>query len=95
MFHAFVALQDILSMKLKFLTCHELCGSNKTLCKKIKITALRSTESIRSKTCMPNRAIKLINIFNYLGYNIPHEEEKDQTSKTVKFVIYLEFTIRP
>jgi len=32
---------------------------------------------------------------NTSNCNIPHEEEKDQTAKTVKFVIYLEFTIRP
>jgi hypothetical protein len=57
--------------------------------------ALRGKESVRSKTCMTNRTMKQINTFNYLGYNIPHKEEKDQTAKTVKFVIYLEFTIRP
>jgi len=44
---------------------------------------------------MHNRPMKQINTFNYLGYNIPHKEEKDQTAKTVKFVTYLEFTIRP
>jgi len=44
---------------------------------------------------MTNRMMKQINTFNYLGYNIPYKEENDKTAKTVKFVIYLEFTIRP
>jgi len=44
---------------------------------------------------MTNRAMKQINILNYLGYNIPHKEERDQTTKIVKFVIHLGFTIRP
>jgi hypothetical protein len=43
-------------------------------------------EPIRSKTCINNKTLKQQNTFNYLGYNISYEGEKDLNIKAANFV---------
>jgi hypothetical protein len=43
-------------------------------------------EPIRSKICINNKILKQQNTFNYLGYNISHEGEKDLNIKAANFV---------
>jgi hypothetical protein len=45
----------------------------------------RGMESIRSKICINNKTLKQQNTFNYLGYNISYEGEKDLNIKAAKF----------
>jgi hypothetical protein len=43
-------------------------------------------ETIRSKICINNKILKQQNTFNYLGYNISYEGEKDLNIKPANFV---------
>jgi hypothetical protein len=43
-------------------------------------------EPIRSKICINNKTLKQQNIFNYFGYNISYEGEKNLNIKTANFV---------
>jgi hypothetical protein len=53
---------------------------------KTRVMAFRGMEPIRSKTCINNKALKQQNTFNYLGYNIFYEGEKDFYIKVANFV---------
>jgi hypothetical protein len=48
--------------------------------------AIRGMEPIRSKICMNNKTLKQQNTFNYLGYNMSYEGEKDLNIKAANFV---------
>jgi hypothetical protein len=48
--------------------------------------AFRGMEPIRSKICINNKTLKQQNTFNYLGYNISCEGEKDLNIKAENFV---------
>jgi hypothetical protein len=43
-------------------------------------------ETIRSKICINNKILKQQNTFNYLGYNISYEGEKDLNIKSANFI---------
>jgi hypothetical protein len=43
-------------------------------------------EPVRSKICINNKTLKQQNTFNYLGYNISYEGEKDLNIKPANFV---------
>jgi hypothetical protein len=43
-------------------------------------------DPIRSKICINNKTLKQLNTFNYLGYNIFYEGEKDLNIKAANFV---------
>jgi hypothetical protein len=53
---------------------------------KTRVKALRGMEPIRSKICINNKILKQQNTFNYLGYNISYEGEKDLNIKAANFV---------
>jgi hypothetical protein len=53
---------------------------------KTRVMAFRRMEPIRSKICINNKILKQQNTFNYLGYNIPYEGEKDLNIKAANFV---------
>jgi hypothetical protein len=54
---------------------------------KTRIMAFRGMEQIRSMICINNNnTLKQQNTFNYLGYNISHEGEKDMNIKAANFV---------
>jgi hypothetical protein len=46
----------------------------------------RGKEPIRSKICINNKTLKQQNTFNYLGYNLSYEAEKDMNIKAANFV---------
>jgi hypothetical protein len=48
--------------------------------------AFRGMEPIRCKICINNKTLKQQNTFNYLGYNISYEGEKDMNIKIANFV---------
>jgi hypothetical protein len=52
---------------------------------KTRVMAFRRTEPIRSKICI-NKTLKQHNTFNYLGYNISYEGEKDLNIKAATFI---------
>jgi transposase len=54
--------------------------------------AFGGMEPIRSKICINNKTLKQQNTFNYLGYNISYEGEKDLNRKAVNFVKVLGIT---
>lgn len=56
-------------------------SSNKT-----KTMAFKGRDPIRSKIVINNNTIEQINTFNYLGCSISYQDEKDITSKTMKFL---------
>jgi hypothetical protein len=53
---------------------------------KTGVMAFRGMEPIRSKICINNKTLKQQNSFNYVGYNISYEGEKDLNIKTANFV---------
>jgi hypothetical protein len=53
---------------------------------KTRVMAFRGMEQIISKICINNRTLKQQNTFNYLGYNISYEGEKDMNIKTENYV---------
>jgi hypothetical protein len=53
---------------------------------KTRLMAFRGMEPIRSKICIDNKTLKQQNTFNYLGYNISYEGEKDLNIKAANFV---------
>jgi hypothetical protein len=53
---------------------------------KTRVMSFRGMEPIRSKTCTNNKILKQENAFNYLGYNISYEGEKDFNIKAANFV---------
>jgi hypothetical protein len=53
---------------------------------KTRVMAFRGMEPIRSKICINNKTLKQQNTFNYLGYNISYEGEKDLNIKAANFV---------
>jgi hypothetical protein len=53
---------------------------------KTRVMAFRGMEPIRSKICINNKALKQQNTFNYLGYNISYDGEKDLNIKAANFV---------
>jgi hypothetical protein len=53
---------------------------------KTRVMAFRGMEPIRSKICFNNKTLKQQNTFNYLGYNISYEGEKDLNIKAANFV---------
>jgi hypothetical protein len=55
-------------------------------CEKTRVMAFRGMEPIRSKICINNKTLKQQNTFNYLGYNIFYEGEKDLNMKAANFV---------
>jgi hypothetical protein len=52
---------------------------------KTRVVAFRGMEPIRSKICINNKTLKQ-NTFNYSGYNISYEGEKDLNIKAANFV---------
>jgi hypothetical protein len=60
--------------------------------KKTRVMAFRGMEPIRSKICINNKTLKKQNIFNYMGYNISYEGEKDLNIKAANFVKILVIT---
>jgi hypothetical protein len=53
--------------------------------------AFRGMEPIRSKICINNKTLKQQNTFNYLGYNISYEGERERSEhKSCNFVKVLE-----
>jgi hypothetical protein len=56
---------------------------------KTKVMAFGGMEPIRSKICVNNKTLKQQNTFNYLGYNISYEREKDLDIKAANFVTVL------
>jgi hypothetical protein len=53
---------------------------------KTRVLANRGMEPIRSKIRINNKTLKQQNTFNYLGYNISYEGEKDLNIKAENFV---------
>jgi hypothetical protein len=53
---------------------------------KTRVMAFRGMEPIRSKLCINNKTLKQQNTFNYFGYKISYEGEKDLNIKTANFV---------
>jgi hypothetical protein len=53
---------------------------------KTKVMTFRGMEPIRSKICINNKTLKQQNTFNYVGYNISYEGEKDLNIKAANFV---------
>jgi hypothetical protein len=54
---------------------------------KTRVMAFRGMEPIRSKICINNnKTLKQQNTFNYLGYKISYEGEKDLNTKAANFV---------
>jgi hypothetical protein len=53
---------------------------------KTRDMAFRGMEPIRSKICIDNKILKQQNTFNYLGYNISYEGERDLNIKAANFV---------
>jgi hypothetical protein len=53
---------------------------------KTRVMAFRGMEPIRSKICINNKTLKQQNTFNYVGYNISYEGEKDLNIKAANFV---------
>jgi hypothetical protein len=53
---------------------------------KTRVMTFRGMEPIRSKICINNKTLKQQNIFNYLGYSISYEREKDLNIKAATFV---------
>jgi hypothetical protein len=51
-----------------------------------RVMAYRGLEPIRSKICINNKTLKQQNNFNYLGYNISYEGEKDLNIKAANSV---------
>jgi hypothetical protein len=45
----------------------------------------RGMESIRNKIYINNRTLNQLNTFNYLGYNMSYEGEKDLNIKAANF----------
>jgi hypothetical protein len=43
--------------------------------------AFKGREPVRSKICMNNKTLEQVNTFNYLGYYLSYEEEKDLNTK--------------
>jgi hypothetical protein len=56
---------------------------------KTKVMAFRGMEPIRSKICVNNKTLKQQNTFNYLGYNISYEGEKDLSINAANFITVL------
>jgi hypothetical protein len=54
--------------------------------KKTRVTDFRGMEPIRSKICINNKTLKQQNTFNYLGYIISYEGEKEFNTKAANFV---------
>jgi hypothetical protein len=52
-------------------------------------------EPIRRKICINNKTLKQQNIFNYLGYNICYEGEKDFNIKAANFIKVLGIIYKP
>jgi hypothetical protein len=52
---------------------------------KTRVMAFRGMEPIRSKICINNNTLKQQNTFNYLGYNISYEGEKDLNINAANF----------
>jgi hypothetical protein len=59
---------------------------------KIRVMVFGGMEPIRTKICINNKTLKQQNTFNYLGYNISHEGERDLNIKAVNFVKVLGIT---
>jgi hypothetical protein len=55
---------------------------------KTRVVAVTGMEPIRSKICINNKTLKQQNTFNYLGYNISYEGEKDLNIKAANFAKY-------
>jgi hypothetical protein len=53
---------------------------------KTRVMAFTGMEPIRSKACINNKTLKQQNTFNYLGYNISYEGEKDMNIKAANFI---------
>jgi hypothetical protein len=53
---------------------------------KTRVMFFREMEPIRSKICINNETLKQQNTFNYVGYNISYEGEKDLNIKAANFV---------
>jgi hypothetical protein len=53
---------------------------------KTRVMAFKGMEPIRSKICINSKTLKQQNTFNYLGYNIFYEREKDLNIKVANFV---------
>jgi hypothetical protein len=53
---------------------------------KTRVMAFRGMEPIISKICFNNKTLKQQNTFNYLGYNMSYEGEKDLDTKAANFV---------
>jgi hypothetical protein len=53
---------------------------------KTRVMDFRGMEPIRSKICINDKTLKQRNTFNYVGYNISYEEEKDLNIKVANFV---------
>jgi hypothetical protein len=53
---------------------------------KTRVMAVRGMQPIRSKICINNKTLNQQNTFNYLGYNISYEGEKDLNIKFANFV---------
>jgi hypothetical protein len=53
---------------------------------KTRVMSFTGMEPIRSKICISNKTLKQQNTFNYLGYNISYEGEKDLRIKAANFV---------
>jgi hypothetical protein len=47
--------------------------------------AFKGREPVRSKICINNKTLKQVNTFNYLGYYLSYEEEKDLNRKSQTF----------
>jgi hypothetical protein len=54
--------------------------------RKLRVMAFRGMETIKSKICINNETLREQNTFNYLGYNIPYEGEKDLNIKAANFM---------
>jgi hypothetical protein len=53
---------------------------------KTRVMAFRGMEPIRSKICVNNKTLKQQNTFNYLGYNISYEGEKDLNIRAANLI---------
>jgi hypothetical protein len=51
---------------------------------KTKVMAFKGQEPVRSKVCINNKILEQVNTFNYLGYYLSYEEEKDLNMKITK-----------
>jgi hypothetical protein len=54
--------------------------------KKTKIMVFSGKDPVRSKICINNKTLEQVNTFNYLGYILSYEGEKDMPSKISQFI---------